>query len=423
MPVDRPAAVAAPVRLTALTFLVLGLVQAIWPLTMDLYLPAFPTIVADLGTSASAIQATLTAAFVGMALGQLLTGPWSDRVGRRRPMLVALVVYIAASVGCALAPSAGVLIGARFAQGLGAASAAVLTIAMVRDASEGPQMVRALARLQLVNGTFVVLAPSIGAWLLGVTPWRGMFWLLAGVGVALLAITSWALSPRRWGPGAAPVADAAVARPRLYAPLVADRRYLLAVAGGALVFAAMMSYMASSAFLFLEHFGLSETTYAVVFGGHGLMMIAGAQVSARVAGRVAPVRVVVIGATVLLGAAAAATALGPFAGDSRVWLFLVPLFVFTTAFGFVNPALQEVALHDHRERAGSAASLMGATRMIAGSAAAPLVGAVGVATPTLVGGAMAVCCALAAAVLLVLGRATQAKGQETTGAAEAPAAS
>ncbi|WP_159449580.1 Bcr/CflA family efflux MFS transporter [Demequina sp. NBRC 110057] len=419
MPTDRPAAVAAPVRLTALTFLVLGLVQAIWPLTMDLYLPAFPTIVADLDTSASAIQATLTAAFVGMALGQLLTGPWSDRVGRFRPMLVALAVYLAASVACAVAPTAGVLIGARFAQGLGAASAAVLTIAMVRDATEGPRMVRALAHLQLVNGTFVVLAPSLGAWLLAVMPWRGMFWILAGVGVGLLALTAWALSPRRLR-GAAAAAPGPADRPRLYAPLLADRRYLLAVAGGALVFAAMMSYMASSAFLFLEHFGLSEATYAVIFGGHGLFMIAGAQVSARVAGRVAPVRVVVIGASALLGAAAVATALGPFAGDGRVWLFIVPLFVFTTAFGFVNPALQEVALHDHRDRAGSAASLMGATRMVAGSAAAPLVGAVGAATPTVVGGAMLVCCALAAVVLIALGRTARATG---TGAAAASAAS
>ncbi|WP_159450176.1 Bcr/CflA family efflux MFS transporter [Demequina sp. NBRC 110056] len=387
----------APLQLTVGVFLTLGLIQAIWPLTMDLYLPAFPAIVAQLDTSAAAVQATLTAAFAGMAVGQLIAGPWSDRIGRLRPLLVALALYTIASVVCALAPSAAVLVGARAVQGLGAASAAVITVAVVRDASEGSQMVRALARLQLVNGSFVVLAPSMGAYLLHVMPWRGLFWLLGGVGVLLTVLTVTVLG--RAGAASAQEGAAEAPRARLYGPLLRDRRYVLLTIGGGLMFAAMMSYMASSAFLFLDHYGLTESTYALIFGGHGLLMIAGAQVSARLATRARPMAVIVSGASVLLAAAVSAAVLELVLPDSLI-AFVAPLYVFTAAFGAIGPALQAVALQPHGERAGSAASLQGASKMLSGAAAAPVVGALGVATPGLVGGAMAIAATLALALYI-----------------------
>jgi len=390
----------ARVRLTVGTFLVLGLVQATWPLSMDLYLPAFPRVASDLDVPASAVQATLTAAFIGMAIGQLLAGPWSDRVGRTRPMTVALIVYLVGSVACALAPTAPLLVGARFVQGLGAAGASVLTIAIVRDATEGGLMVRALARLQIVNGAFVVLAPSMGAYLLLVVPWRGLFWILAAYGVVLIFLTLAMLRP-----GAARASQTADSpRPQLYRPLAHDTTYVLLATASGLLFASMMAYMASSAFLFQETFGLTESTYALIFGGHGLVMILGAQVSARVAVRMRPMRVAAVGTMTLVGAALAGMALSVVTGSASLWAFVVPLFLFTAAFGFTGPALGTSLLRDHRDRAGAAASVEGAGRMVFGAVAAPVAGALGATDPVAIFLVMAVLVAIAASLVLIAQR-------------------
>ncbi|WP_062078159.1 MFS transporter [Demequina globuliformis] len=376
----------ARLTLTVGVFVVLGLIQAVWPLSMDLYLPAFPAMAVDLSVPAQTVQATLTAAFIGMAIGQLATGPWSDRVGRLRPMVTALVVYSAGSVACAVAATAPVLVGARFVQGLGAAGASVITIAIVRDAAEGSAMVRALARLQMVNGIFVVLAPSMGAYLLIVMPWRGLFWVLAAAGVVLIVLTLAVLARRL------PPVPTGQERPRvaLYGPLARDPRYLLLAAASGMLFASMMAYMASSAFIFQGTFGLTEASYAVIFGGHGLLMIAGAQTSAALSSRLAPMRVATVGVGVLIVAAGATIVLGVATGQSQLWAFVAPLLVFTTAFGFVGPALATSVLRDHRDRAGAAASIEGAARMVFGAVAAPVAGALGATSSVAIGSVMLV---------------------------------
>jgi DHA1 family bicyclomycin/chloramphenicol resistance-like MFS transporter len=191
-----------------------------------------------------------------------------------------------------------------------------------------------------------------------------------------------------------------------YRALLGDRRYRAAVGAGALQWAAMMSYMASSAFLFQGVFGLDELQYAIVFGGHGALMIAGAQISARLAGRVDITVVARVGAVVLFG-----TALVLLAG--QLWLpglgllvFLLPLFAFTTTFGVISPTLQSTALADHGSRAGAAASLIGATNMISGAVASPLVGLFGVATTVPAATVMTIASG-ASALVLVLGFRTR----------------
>ncbi|GLK16593.1 multidrug effflux MFS transporter [Herbiconiux flava] len=425
----RPAA--APGRLPAVFFVTLGFIQAIWPLTMDLYLPSFPQIERELATAPSLVQFTLTGAFIGMAAGQLVAGPLSDRIGRIRPLLAALAVYTVASVGCALAPSIEVLIGVRVAQGIGASATAVIILAIVRDRAEGPVMVKLLARLQLINGVFVVASPALGAQLLGVTDWRGLFWLLVVYGAVMLVAAATVLGrglPRPAtgaragatgraemdGGDTAATDTAATGAPAVpgarliddYRALLGDRRYRAAVGAGALQWAAMMSYMASSAFLFQGVFGLDELQYAIVFGGHGALMIAGAQISARLAGRVDITVVARVGAVVLFG-----TALVLLAG--QLWLpglgllvFLLPLFAFTTTFGVISPTLQSTALADHGSRAGAAASLIGATNMISGAVASPLVGLFGVATTVPAATVMTIASG-ASALVLVLGFRTR----------------
>lgn len=408
----RTAPVPPRVALSIAFFLTLGFLQAIWPLTMDLYLPAFPEIERDLRTNPALVQVTLTSAFLGMAVGQLVAGPLSDRVGRLRPLLGALGLYTVVSAACAGAPSIGLLIAFRFAQGIGAAAVAVIVGAIVRDRAEGPRMVALLARLQLVNGLFVVASPAIGAQLLLVTNWRGLFTVLVASGALLLIASAIALTRGLRRSRTVQDEPSAVAGPepappvaRLaddYRTLLADRRYRAVLVAGALQWSAMMAYMASSAFLFQDLFGLDATQYALLFGGHGALMILGAQLGARLVRRFDVALLARIGGGVLFGAAIVLLAVQLGAPATGLLGFVLPLFVFTTAFGVVSPTLQGLALTPHGDRAGTAASLLGATNMITGAIAAPIVGLFGVTSTVPAAGVMTVVTA-AAAVVLVLG--------------------
>lgn len=375
-------------RLSPVHFFSIAAVQTIWPLTMDLYLPAFPEMRGDLDTTAATIQLTLTGAFLGMAIGQLAGGPISDRVGRGRPLCVALALYFLAGLACALAPSAPALIAGRFFQGMGAAASAVIVMAMVRDTASGSLMVRRGARLQLVTGFVGVASPSLGAVLLRVTDWRGLFWGLVAYGLGLLITALIVLLPRETHP---PERRALRRGARLrddLAVLVRDRAYLATVVTAGLVWAAMMGYMASSAFVFQDAYGLGPTGYAVVFGGHGAVMILGAQICARlVDGRDLP-RLFRGSVTTLAAAAALLTASVALAPELGLTGFVVPLMVFTCALGAMMPLLHALALQDHGLRAGTAAAMVGCAQMVCGAAAAPLVGRLGASDPLTVAGFM-----------------------------------
>jgi DHA1 family bicyclomycin/chloramphenicol resistance-like MFS transporter len=379
--VTAPARTRGDARRRLLFIASLGALQAIWPLTMDLYLPSFPQLQDELGTSPALVQLTLTGAFVGMALGQLAAGPISDAVGRTRPLAVALVVYTAATVSCALAPNIEWLIASRFGQGLGAAGCAVIGIALVRDTVSGPAMLRFIANLSVISGFFVVLSPALGAQLLTAVDWRGLFWVLVGYG-AVLVVLAFAVFLRSETnpPERRALRDGATARDD-YRVLLGSPVFRAIVVGGGLMFAGMMTYMASSAFLFQDVYGLSPTEYAIAFGGHGALMIVGAQVSARLSRRFSPRRIVLIGMTSLVGAAVVlllSVLLQPGAGFAG---FLLPLLLFTTSFGLIGPAVQAFALEPHGLRAGTAASMLGASNMVFAAVASPVAGLFGVATP------------------------------------------
>jgi DHA1 family bicyclomycin/chloramphenicol resistance-like MFS transporter len=357
------------------------MLQAIWPLTMDLYLPAFPQLQNELGTSPALVQFTLTGAFIGMALGQLAAGPISDAVGRTKPLTVALLVYTAATVSCALAPTIEWLIVSRFGQGLGAAGCAVIGIALVRDTVSGAAMLRFVANLSVISGFFVVLSPALGAQLLGVVDWRGLFWVLVAYG-ALLVVLAFAVFLRSETnpPSRRALREGAGVRDD-YRVLFGSPVFRACVIGGGLMFAGMMTYMASSAFLFQDVYGLTATEYAITFGGHGALMIVGAQVSARLSRRHSPKRIVLVGLTALVLSAVLlllSVLLLPGAGFVG---FLLPLLCFTTSFGMVGPAAQAFVLEPHGLRAGTAASLLGASNMVFAAVSSPIAGLFGVATP------------------------------------------
>lgn len=380
----------------------LAMLQVIWPLTMDLYLPAFPAIRREFGSPESAVQLTLTAAFIGMGIGQLTSGPVSDAVGRARPLAVMIVVYCVATVSCALAPTMEWLIASRAFQGMGSAACAVIALAIVRDLYTGKQLMIILARLAIVSGVFVVASPALGAQLLEVVGWRGLFWILLAYGLVLLCVAGAILLRNETNPLERRLQRKGVRLTDDYRSLVADGRFRSVALAGGLLFSAMMSFMAGSAFLIQEVYGLSPTGYALLFGAQGALMVVGAQVGGFIARRTSPVLVVRIGAVALVIAATVLLLSVSLAPQWGVWGLMAPIMGFTTSFGLATPALQATALERHGLRAGTAASLLGAANMTGAAIIAPVTGAFGLSSPVPTAVVM-LCCAAGAAVLLLTG--------------------
>ncbi|OZE83783.1 Bcr/CflA family drug resistance efflux transporter [Rhodococcus sp. 15-649-1-2] len=354
--------------------LVLGALIALGPLTIDMYLPALPSIVDDLNSSAAAVQFTLTGTLIGLALGQLVIGPLSDIVGRRLPLIVGTAVHIGASLLCVIAPNVPVLGLFRGLQGLGAAAAAVVAMAVVRDLFTGRAAATVLSRLMLVMGVAPVLAPSIGGGILIVGTWRWVFGVLAVLGVALLILAVFALREslppeRRRSRGVMPVV-------RTYGGLLRDGQFVVLVLVAALAMSAMFAYIAGSSFVLQDEFGLSEQQFAIVFALGAIALIGASQLNVVLLGRFTPVRIVISALSAAVVSALVMTILAV-AGIGGIFGFLVPLWFVLGAVGFVMPNAPALALSRHGEAAGTAAALLGAAQFGSGAIIAPVVGALG----------------------------------------------
>jgi DHA1 family bicyclomycin/chloramphenicol resistance-like MFS transporter len=356
---------------------VLGALSAIGPLSIDLYLPAFPALSGDLHATQSQIQLTLTACLAGLALGQLVVGPLSDALGRRRPLLVGIALYLAASVLCAVATSAPALVAGRALQGLAGAAGVVIGRAIVRDLYAGNAAARFFSRLMLIVGVAPIAAPVLGAELLRYTSWQGLFWVLAVVAVVLLLVVGFGLRetlpPERRRSGS--LADTA----RTYGRLATDRVFLGYALSGGLAFAAMFAYISGSSFVLQDVYGVSAQAYGLLFGLNALGLTAMSQINGRLVGRVSTRALLRAGLLITAGGglllvAVAATHVGGLAGVA------VALFVAVSGIGFVMPNSTALALADHPEAAGTASALLGAIQFLVGALAAPLVGALGGST-------------------------------------------
>ncbi|MGI5239451.1 multidrug effflux MFS transporter [Dactylosporangium sp. CA-139066] len=355
--------------------LLLGFLTALGPLTIDMYLPSLPTITADLHASAAAVQLTLTGTLAGIAVGQLLIGPLSDALGRRLPLLAGIGVHVLASALCVFAPGLVALGTLRVMQGLGAAAASVVAMAIVRDLFSGLAAARLFSRLMLVVGVAPILAPTIGGQVLRLTQWRGVFVVLCAVGVAILVSTAVALPEtlprqRRRSGGIAGTA-------RDYGRLFADRVYVGLILVAGLAMAALIAYVSGSSFVFQDEFGMGQQAFAFVFAGGAVGLIGATQLNVRLLRRWTPQRIlsgalvagVVAGAVMLV---LAATHTGGLAG------VLIPLWTVLAMVGLAMPNAPAIALSRHGEAAGTAAALLGATQFGVGALAAPLVGVLGV---------------------------------------------
>ncbi|MXM62802.1 Bcr/CflA family efflux MFS transporter [Streptomyces sp. HUCO-GS316] len=360
-----------------LVMLVLGGLTATPPLAMDMYLPALPEVTRSLHAPAATVQLTLTACLAGMALGQLVVGPMSDRWGRRRPLLAGLAVYVVATALCALAPTVESLVAFRLAQGLAGAAGIVIARAVVRDLYEGMAMARFFSSLMLISGTAPIVAPLIGGQILRVTDWRGVFVVLAGVGV-LLAGLVWARLPETLGPAdrhAGGVGEALRSMRRLLTDLPFTG-YMLA---GGFAFAALFAYISASPFVIQEIYGASPQTFSLLFGLNSVGLVVVGQINGKVlVGRVSLDRVLATGLSVVIAAAAVLLLMsaGVF-GEVGLAPVAAALFVLMSAMGVTLPNTQALALMRTQHSAGSASALLGTSSFLIGAIASPLVGIAG----------------------------------------------
>jgi DHA1 family bicyclomycin/chloramphenicol resistance-like MFS transporter len=353
--------------------LLLGGLSAFGPLSLDMYLPGLPQLGRELDASASATQLTLTACLTGLALGQLVAGPLSDRLGRRRPLLAGVALYAGASLLCALSPSIAALIALRFVQGAAGAAGIVIGRAVVRDLYEGDAAARLFSSLMLVGGVAPILAPVIGGQLLHVTDWRGIFVVLAGLGAALLASAFFGLSeslpPERRN------REGLAGTRRALRVLAADRRFAGYALTCGFVMGAMFAYIAGSPFVLQDIYGLSPQAYSLVFAANGIGIMAASYLSRSLIGRLRPAQLVQLG--VAIAGLGAAWLLAAVLLDASVAFVLPALLLVVSPVGLVLPNATALALADHPSIAGAASALLGVAQFLIGAIAAPLVGLAG----------------------------------------------
>src|SRR3954453_4264563 len=276
---------------TARTALTLGAFVALGPLTIDMYLPALPTITSELGTTSAAVQLTLTGTLIGLAMGQLVLGPLSDRFGRRRPLIAGTALHVLASLLVLVAPTIEVLGALRLLQGVGTAAGAVIALAVVRDLFDGRAAATMLSRLFLVIGAAPVLAPTIGGEVLRFTSWRGVFVLLALYGALLLVVGLTSL--RETLPPERRSSNGVGGTLRAYRGLFRDRAYVGLVLVAGLTMAALFAYVSGSSFVYQDEFGLDEQQFGLLFGAGAVWLIGATQLNPVVLRFFSPAQILV----------------------------------------------------------------------------------------------------------------------------------
>ncbi|MGB3827900.1 MAG: multidrug effflux MFS transporter [Ornithinimicrobium sp.] len=351
--------------------LLFGALVAIGPLTIDMYLAAFPTVVTELGTSEAIVQLSLTATLVGLALGQLTIGAISDNVGRRIPLMTSLSVYVVTSVAIALSSSVEALLLLRFVQGFTAASGLVLSQAMVRDLYSGSKMATFISRLFLIVGVAPILAPTLGAQFLHFWPWRSIFWGLAFFGLVLAVLSL--LRVRE----TLPVERRTAAGPRpafaSYGVLLRDRRYVGLVLTACTAMGSLFAYISSATFIFQELYGMSVQQYALVFAAGAGALTVTSQINGSLVKRVHPARIMMVALPVMVVVTSSLLAVSLI--DLGVWPIVAGVVLVMGTVGFVMPNSPVIALNDHGRRAGAAAAVLGASNFTFGALISPISGA------------------------------------------------
>lgn len=350
--------------------IILGSLSAFGPLSLDMYLPALPKLAEELNTTASIAQLTLTACLLGLALGQLIAGPLSDVLGRRKPLIYSLVLYAISSLLCVFAPNAISLILFRFIQGLSGAAGIVISRAIVRDMYSGTELTKFFSNLMLINGAAPILAPIFGGQLLNYVSWRGVFVTLTLIGVVMLMSVVLGLPetlPQNKRQSGGMTATLAV-----FGTLIKDRKFMGYSLSQGFVTAAMFAYISGSSFVLQNIYLVSEQTYSLIFALNGVGIIIASQLAGRLAGKIKESTLLVVG--LALAAIASLGLLSVIITDGSLVMLLIPLFFVVSSVGIVGTSSFSLAMQSQNEHAGSASALLGLLPFILGAAVAPLVG-------------------------------------------------
>lgn len=376
--------VAASPPVTATLIGVLALLTAVAPLATDMYLPAFPDMAADLGTSATGVQLTLTAFLIGLGLGQLFIGSLSDTVGRRRPLLIGSLVCLAASIACALAPTVELLALARFAQGMGGAAGVVLARAIISDTSRGAVAAKLLGVTMIISVIAPVVAPVSGGAIVANAGWRAVFWGLAVltlvmfVGAAVFAKESLPQSARTRGGLRATITGARA--------VLTNRNYVGYLLTFCFAFAALFAYISASPFVMQNVMGLSAGVYSLLFGLNALVIVATSSVAAALAGRVT-YRTMIVAGLVAAALATGGLLVAVLNGVPTVPT-LVLFALFQGSLGFIFSNATTLALEETEAHAGTGSAFLGFLQFALAALVSPLVGLGGESTAIPMGLAM-----------------------------------
>lgn len=375
-------------RLPAGWIALMGALTALGPLSIDMYLPAFPMIAAELGATGR-IELTLAAFFIGLALGQLIYGPLSDHTGRKPPLYAGLTLFVLASLGASQSHDIDSLVAWRFLQGMGGCAGMVISRAVVRDRCTPVAAAQAFSLLMLVMGLAPILAPLGGSYLVTLAGWRALFTVLAVAGTACLLLVWRGLEESRPADATPPSTRRLI---HTYKDLLADRHFILPVLSSGFAFSGMFSYIAGSPFVLMQGYGLSPHQYGWVFGSNALGLITASQINALL------LRRGIAGMPVLLrrGLTAAASsslliALLALTHVLTLPLLLAGLFVYITSLGFISPNAGASALAGQGHQAGTASALMGALQFLLATIAGSSIGLWHDGTPTPLTCLMAVC--------------------------------
>lgn len=350
--------------------LILGALAAFGPLATDMYLPSFPTLARAFSADAAAVQGTLATYFVGLAIGQAVWGPISDRYGRKAPLLLGVALFVAASAACALTTSIEGLWLARFIQAIGGCVGMVLGRAAVRDVYVGADAAHFYSRLLIVLGMAPIIAPFFGGQILVLFGWRAIFWTLGLFGIACF-LAVWLSLPETLPPSRR--ADGGIGTVlRGYGKFLRDWRFLGVVLPSNFAFAGMFAYIAGSPFVFIELYGVSPQHFGLLFGFNAIGIVIASQINAWLVRRLGPAPLLRI-ALLVYSAAAIALLVAALTKAGLVAL-AAPLFFAVAMMGVVPPNSMALALEPYPRAAGSASALSGAMQFSVGAPVVALLG-------------------------------------------------
>ncbi|WP_411831676.1 multidrug effflux MFS transporter [Paenibacillus dokdonensis] len=353
--------------------LILATFSALGPFTVDMYLASLPQIAAFFGTSATAVQASLTTSLLGLGLGQLIMGPLSDIYGRRLPLLISMIIYILSSMGCAFAPSIEWFICLRLIQGGAASAGLVISRAIVRDRFSGVEMTKFISLLTMISNVAPLISPTAGSAVMSYSSWIGIFIFLGVLGIALTGITLWGLKESL--PVMQRVPSSPISLIKNYNGLFRKRSFMGYALVNGILFAGVFAYVAGTPFIYQNIYGVSPQMFSILFALNGLAIILGSQLVKLLAGRVTESRLFLIGLIIAFISSAATLFIVLVHGALSA--MFISIFLFALSIGIIGPISFTLAMESQGHIAGSASAVLGTLQFALGAVTSPLVGMAG----------------------------------------------